>query len=108
LRGGEFARMNHDETIDCILRHQVHISRDLAELAWEEDHLDWGPLLDMSAYERKNEIYTREWNLPKQPVSTYYNFSFLKEACKELGLLRSWDSAMDAALELPKLSVASA
>src|SRR5438105_3339058 len=58
LRGGEFARMNHDETIDCILRHQIHISRDLAELAWEEDHLDWGPLLDMSAYARKNEIYT--------------------------------------------------
>jgi len=108
LRGGEFARMNHDETIDCILRHQVHISRDLAELAWEEDHLDWGPLLDMSAYERKNEIYTREWNLPKQPVSHYYNFSFLKEACKELGLLRSWDSAMDAALEIPKLTAASA
>jgi ABC-type nitrate/sulfonate/bicarbonate transport system substrate-binding protein len=103
LRGGEFARMNREETIDCILRHQVHINRDLAELAWEEDHNDWGPLLDMSAYQRKADIYTREWNLPEQPVSKYYNFSFLKEACQELGLLRSWDQAMDAALEIPKL-----
>lgn len=99
VRGGEFARMNHDETIDCILRHQVHINRELAEVAWEEDHNDWGPVLDMAAHERKVEIYTREWGLPQQPVSTYYNFSFLKEALDELGLLRSWDPGLDAALD---------
>jgi ABC-type nitrate/sulfonate/bicarbonate transport system substrate-binding protein len=108
LRGGEFARMNREETIDCILRHQFHISRDLAELAWEEDHLDWGPLLDMTAYQRKTDIYTREWNLPVQPVSKYYNFRFLKEACAELGLLRSWDAAMDSALEPPKVEATTA
>jgi len=98
LRGAEFARMNREETIDCILRHQIHISRDLAELAWEEDHNDWGPVLDMSAYERKVKIYTDEWKLPKEPVSTYYNFSFLREALDELGLLRGWDPAMNAAM----------
>jgi hypothetical protein len=98
LRGGEFARQNKQETIDCILRHNIHITRDLADVAWDEDHNDWGPVLDMAAYERKVEIYTREWNLPQHPVSTYYNFSFLKEALSELKLLRSWDPAMDAAL----------
>lgn len=106
LRGGEFARLNREETIDSILRHQVHINRDLAEVAYEEDHDDWGPVLDMSAYERKTEIYTREWNLPKEPVSTYYTFSFLREALDELGLLRSWDPAMDAATKQPAGSAA--
>jgi ABC-type nitrate/sulfonate/bicarbonate transport system substrate-binding protein len=95
LRGGEFARLNKEETIDCILRHQIHINRDLATVAWEEDHNDWGPVLEMSAYQRKVDIYTREWELPSKPVETYYNFKFLKEALDELQLLRSWDPAMD-------------
>jgi ABC-type nitrate/sulfonate/bicarbonate transport system substrate-binding protein len=101
LRGAEFARLNKQETIDCILRHQIHISRDLAEVAWEEDHNDWGPVLDMSAYERKVAIYTREWDLPVHPVSTYYNFQFLKEALDVLKLLRTWDPAMDASGQSP-------
>jgi len=62
----------------------------------------------MAAYQRKTDIYTREWNLPVQPVSKYYNFSFLKEACQELGLLRNWDASMDAALELPKIESVTA
>jgi hypothetical protein len=96
LRGAEFARLNRNETIDCILRHQIHVSHELAEIAWDEDHNDWGPVLDMSAYERKVEIYTREWNLPDYPVAKYYRFDFLKQALRELKLLRSWDPALDA------------
>ena len=97
LRGAEFGRQNREETIDCILRHNVHITRDMASLAWDQDHEDWGPVLDMQAHQRKVDIYTREWNLPKKPVSTYYTFRFLREALDELGLLRSWDPALDAA-----------
>ncbi|HYU19881.1 MAG TPA: ABC transporter substrate-binding protein [Chloroflexota bacterium] len=97
LRGAEFARLNKEETLDCILRHNIHITRDLADVAWEEDHHDWGPVLEMAAYQRKVDIYTREWDLPAQPVSTYYNFEFLKQALEELKLLRAWDAAMDPA-----------
>lgn len=101
LRGGEFARLNKQETLDCILRHNTHITRDMADLAWDQDHDDWGPVLDMQAHQRKVDIYTREWNLPKKPVSTYYTFRFLREALDELGLLRSWDPALDAASGAP-------
>ena len=97
LRGAEFARLNREETIDCVLRHQVHVSHELAETAWEEDHNDWGPVLDIGAYERKVEIYTREWNLPEYPVAKYYRFDFLQQALGELKLLRSWDPAFDVA-----------
>jgi NitT/TauT family transport system substrate-binding protein len=106
LRGAEFGRLNREETIDCILRHQIHINRDLASVAWEEDHNDWGPVLEMSAYQRKVDIYSSEWNLPKLPVSHYYNFQFLREALDELDLLRSWDPAMDAATSTPAGAVA--
>jgi hypothetical protein len=51
----------------------------------------------MQAHQRKVDIYTREWGLPQKPVSTYYTFRFLREALDELGLLRSWDPALDAA-----------
>jgi ABC-type nitrate/sulfonate/bicarbonate transport system substrate-binding protein len=101
LRGAEFARLNRQETIDCVLRHQVHISRELAEIAWEDDHNDWGPVLDIRAYERKVAIYTREWSLPKYPVAKYYRFEFLKQALGELKLLRSWDAAFDASEAKP-------
>jgi hypothetical protein len=52
-------------------------------------------VLDVEAYQRKVDIYTSEWNLPKKPVSDYYNFKYLKEALDELGMLRSWDPRMD-------------
>ena len=107
LRGAEFARLNRQETIDCVLRHQVHVCHELAETAWEEDHNDWGPVLDIGAYERKVAIYTREWNLPKYPVAKYYRFDFLKQALAELKLLRSWDAAFDAAADV-KLTAAVA
>jgi hypothetical protein len=108
LRGGEFGRQNKEETIDCVLRHNVHITRELADIAWDEDHNDWGPLLDITAYERKVEIYTREWNLPAYPVSMYYDFRFLKQACDELGLLRSWDTTMDLQPAPPEPALATA
>ena len=31
---------------------------------------------DMEAYQRKTDIYTREWGLPTNPVSTYYDFRY--------------------------------
>ena len=96
LRGAEFARLYKQETIDCILRHNTHITRELADIAWDEDHNDWGPLLDRQAYQRKVDIYTREWGLPEHPVETYYDFHFLKQALEELCLLRSWDPSLDA------------
>lgn len=96
LRGAEFARLNREETIDCILRHNTHINRELASLAWEEDHNDWGPVLDYAAYQRKVDLYTSEWRLPPRPVEAYYDFRFLKQALEELQLLRAWDPAMDA------------
>jgi len=99
VRGAEFARMNREETIDCILRHNLHITRDLANLAWDQDHEDWGPVLDMDAHQRKVEIYTREWRLPPRPVEAYYDFRFLREAMDELGLLRAWDPAMEVDAE---------
>lgn len=95
LRGAEFARLNRKETIDCILRHQIHINRELAEIAWDEDHNDWGPVLDMNAYQSKVDFYTREWKLLAHPVSKYYRFEFLKQALEELKLLRSWDQSLD-------------
>jgi NitT/TauT family transport system substrate-binding protein len=101
LRGAEFARQNKQETIDCILRHNVHITREMADTAWDQDHHDWGPVLEMDAYRRKVEIYTREWKLPVRPVEAYYNFQFLKEALDDLGLLRSFDPAMEAAINDP-------
>ena len=106
LRGAEFARQNRAETVDCVLRHQIHASRELAEIAWEEDHNDWGPVLDIGAYEHKVAIYSREWNLPKHPVAKYYRFDFLKQALSELKLLRSWDPALDAADAKPTAAVA--
>src|SRR5207248_3147805 len=45
LRGAEFARQNREETVDCILRHNLHITRDMAGPAWDQDHEDWGPVL---------------------------------------------------------------
>ena len=36
-------------------------------------------MLDLDAYQRKVDFYTSEWNLPKKPVSDYYNFKYLKE-----------------------------
>jgi ABC-type nitrate/sulfonate/bicarbonate transport system substrate-binding protein len=95
LRGAEFARLNREETVDCILRHQTHVSREMAAIAWEQDHNDWGPVLDISAYERKVRIYTSEWNLPEHSVAKYYRFDFLKQALDELKLLRSWNPALD-------------
>jgi NitT/TauT family transport system substrate-binding protein len=108
LRGAEFARLNKHETLDCILRHNVHITHELADVAWDEDHNDWGPLLDIAAYQRKVDIYTREWNLPLHPVSTYYDFRFLKQACLELGLLRGWDPAMDVGAPAEAATLATA
>lgn len=96
LRGAEFARLNREETVDCILRHNTNITREMASEAWDEDHGDWGPVLGMDAYRRKVELYTREWSLPPRPVTAYYDFRFLKQALDELGLLRCWDPAMDA------------
>lgn len=96
LRGAELARRNKEETLDSILRHNPHINREMASIAWDEVHDEWGPVLEMEAYRRKVDIYTREWNLPPKPVEAYYNFKFLKEALEELGLLRSWDPAMDS------------
>lgn len=97
LRGGEFARLNKEETVDCILRHNTHVNREMASIAWDEDHNDWGPVLDIEAYRRKVKFYSDEWNLPPKPVEAYYNFQFLKEALEELGLLRSWEPAMSTA-----------
>jgi hypothetical protein len=53
--------------------------------------------LEITAYERKVAIYSREWSLPKYPVAKYYRFDFLRQALSELKLLRSWDPAFDAA-----------
>ena len=98
LRGAELARLNKAEALDSIMRHNPHVDKEMASIAWDEVHQDWGPVLDMEAYQRKVDIYTREWDLPSKPVSTYYNFKFLKEALQEFGLLRSWDPAMDAVI----------
>src|SRR5262247_3347212 len=95
LRGTAVARVSKEETLDSILRHNHYITRELATLAYDEVHKEWGPVLDFDAYQRKVDIYTSEWNLPKKPVSDYYNFKYLKEALEELGMLRSWDPKMD-------------
>lgn len=95
VRGAEFARVNREETVDAILRHNLNITRRMATEAWKAHHDDWGPVLDAEAHRRKVEIYTREWNLPSLPVAAYYEFGFLKQAMRELGLLRSWDPALD-------------
>jgi ABC-type nitrate/sulfonate/bicarbonate transport system substrate-binding protein len=95
LRGTAVARVSKEETLDSILRHNHYITRELAILAYDEVHKEWGPVLDFEAYQRKVDIYTSEWNLPKKPVSDYYNFKYLKEALDELGMLRSWDPRMD-------------
>lgn len=97
LRGAEFARVNREETLDSILRHNTHVDRDMAGTIWDSVHDDWGPVLDLDAYRRKAEIYSREWHLPARPLSAYYNFAFLKQALEELRLLRAWDPQMDAA-----------
>jgi hypothetical protein len=52
-------------------------------------------VLDLDAYQRKVDFYTKEWHLPKKPVSDYYNFKYLKEVLDELDMLRSWDPRMD-------------
>jgi hypothetical protein len=77
------------------LRHNHYITRELASLAYDEVHKEWGPVLDFEAYQRKVDFYTKEWSLPKKPVSAYYNFKSLKEALDELGVLRAWDPKMD-------------
>ena len=69
----------------------------MASLAYDEVHREWGPVLDYEAYQRKVDIYTKEWNLPQKPVIAYYNFKYLKEALNELGMLHSWDAKMDLA-----------
>jgi hypothetical protein len=58
-------------------------------------HKEWGPVLDLDAYQRKVDFYTKEWNLSKKPVSDYYNFKYLKEVLDELGMLNTWDPRMD-------------
>ena len=106
LRGAELARLSREETIDSIQRHNPFINREMASLAWDEIHGEWGPVLDMEAYRRKVDIYTREWKLPPKPVGAYYDFRFLKEALHELRLLRSWNPEMDAAASEPVSAVA--
>ena len=106
LRGAELARLSREETIDSILRHNPLITREMASIAWDEIHAEWGPVLDMEAYRRKVDIYTREWKLPPKPVGAYYNFRFMKEALQELRLLRSWNPEMDAAAAEPAYEVA--
>src|SRR5207247_11024689 len=96
-----YGSRDSEETMDRILRHNVHNTHDMASLAWEQYHEDWGPVLDMDADQRNVEIYTREWKLPPRPVEAYYNFQFLKEALDELGLLRTFDPAMEAAIVDP-------
>jgi NitT/TauT family transport system substrate-binding protein len=95
LRGVMIAKYSKEETLDSILRHNHFINRELANLAYEEVHKEWGPVLDLEAYQRKVDFYTKEWNLPKKPVSDYYNFKYLKEVLDELDMLRSWDPRMD-------------
>jgi NitT/TauT family transport system substrate-binding protein len=95
LRGTAVARVSKEETLDSILRHNHYITRELATLAYDEVHKEWGPVLDYEAYQRKVDFYTSEWKLPKKPVSDYYNFKYLKQALDELGMLRSWDPRMD-------------
>jgi ABC-type nitrate/sulfonate/bicarbonate transport system substrate-binding protein len=97
LRGVEFARQNREETLDCVLRHDPRMTRERAAEVWTICHDDWVPPTTPGPYERKVEIYTREWNLPPRPIHAYYNFTFLKEAMHDLRLLRSWDPALDAA-----------
>jgi hypothetical protein len=95
LRGTAIARVSKEETLDSILRHNHYITREMASLAYDEVHKEWGPVLDYDAYQRKVDIYTKEWNLPKKPVSAYFNFKYLKEALDDLGMLHSWDPKMD-------------
>jgi len=95
LKGTMVARHSKEETLDSILRHNHFINRELATLAYDEVHKEWGPVLDFEAYQRKVDFYTSEWSLPKKPVSDYYNFKYLKEALDELGLLHSWDSRLE-------------
>jgi ABC-type nitrate/sulfonate/bicarbonate transport system substrate-binding protein len=95
LRGAEFARMNREETLDAVLRHNIHVDRALAGQLWDMLHNDWGPVTDLAAYQRKVDLYEAEWNLPKAPLSTYYDFRFLKHAMDDLRLLRTWDPKMD-------------
>jgi hypothetical protein len=97
LRGAEIARLSREETLDSILRHNPLITREMAGMAYDEIHNEWGPVLDREAYQRKVDIYTKEWNLPPKPVEAYYDFRFLKTALDELRLLRSWDSSMHVA-----------
>ena len=97
LRGAELARLDKGQALDSIVRHNPHVDKEMAAVAWEAIHEEWGPVLDMEAYQRKVDIYTREWSLPSNSVATYYNFKFLKEALEEFGQLGSWDPAMDAA-----------
>jgi len=95
LRGVMIAKYSKEETLDSILRHNQFINRELASLAYEEVHKEWGPVLDLDAYQRKVDFYTKEWNLPTKPVSDYYNFKYLKEVLDELDMLRSWDPRLD-------------
>ena len=41
-------------------------------------------MYEFEAYQRKVDICTNEWHLPKKPVSDYYNFKYLKEALDEV------------------------
>lgn len=96
VRGAEFARLNREETLDCITRHNTRVTRNVAAALWIETHNDWVPLTEIGPYQKKVEIYTREWDLPPRPVHAYYTFSFLKDALRDLRLLRTWDPALDA------------
>lgn len=95
LRGVMVAKYSKQEALDSILRHNHFINRELANLAYDEVNKEWGPVLDLGAYQRKVDFYTQEWNLPVKPVSDYYNFKYLKEVLDELGMLRTWDPRMD-------------
>ena len=65
LRGVMVARHSKQETLDSILRHNHFINRELATLAYDEVHREWGPVLD---WKRINArwISTPEWNLPEE------------------------------------------
>ena len=41
------AKYSKEETLDSILRHNQFINRELASLAYEEVHKEWGPVLDL-------------------------------------------------------------
>lgn len=88
VKGTEFARLNKEETLDIVQRHIPYADRDTLSSCYSSIHRDWYVVEEEGPYRAMAELYEANYGLKHQPLESYINLSFVKEALEELRLFR--------------------